>query len=288
VWFGLLCAVLSAVCYGAGSAMQSVAARATQDDGRGVDPRLVIRLLRQWRYVAGLGLDVVGLVTQVTALRVLPLFLVQAAMAASIAVTALIASRWLGVRLTRPEWLSVAAVCAGLAMLGAAAADEGTAHGSTGFHYGLLVFAFLLAALGIAAGQLPDPARTAVLGLVSGLGFGTLGTAVRVLPSLAPAVTVRDPALYAAIVAGILAAWFYAAALQRGGVVAATATMLIGETVPASVIGVLLLGDHTRPGWLPVAAAGFAVALAGALVLARFGEIGQPEPAVEPVGANGG
>ena len=288
MWLGLVCAVVSAACYGAASAVQSVAARATADDTRGVDPRLVFRLLRQWRYLASLGLDIVGLVTQVTALRVLPLFLVQAAMAGSIAVTALIASRWFGARLTWPEWLSVAVVCAGLGMLGAAARSEGTGHGSAGFHYGLLAFAFLLAVMGVSAGRLADPARTVALGLISGLGFGTVGVALRVVPSLAPWTLVRDPATYAAIGAGILAAWFYAAALQRGGVVAATATMLIGETVPAAAIGVLLLGDRTRPGWLPVAVAGFVVALAGALALARFGEIAQPEPESEPVGVSGG
>lgn len=266
-------AVASAVCYGAGSAVQAVAVRATRDSGRGVDPTLLIRLVRQWRYLASLGLDVVGLVAQVTALRMLPLFVVQAAMAASIAVTALIATRWFGVRLSAREWVSVAVVCAGLALLGASAAGEGAGHGPGALHYGLLVFAVLLGGLGVAAGQLADPARTAVLGLVSGLGFGVLGIAVRVLPSLALPALIRDPAVYAAIVAGILAAWFYAAALQRGGVVAATAMMLIGETVPPSAVGVLLLGDHTRPGWIPAAAVGFVVALAGALALARFGEI---------------
>lgn len=283
----MVCALFSAVCYGVASAVQAVAARSTQDDGGGVDPRLLFRLLRQWRYLASLGLDIVGLVAQVTALRILPLFLVQAAMAASIAVTALIATRWFGMRLSRPEWASVAVVCAGLVLLGAAAASEGTGHGSTGFHWGLLVFAFLLALLGIGAGRLADPARTAALGLISGLGFGALGTSIRVLPTLVPTELVRDPAIYAAIVAGILAGWFYAAALQRGGVVAATAMMLIGETVPPSGIGVLLLGDHTRPGWVPVAAAGFVVALAGALVLARFGEITQPQARAEVVGVVG-
>jgi drug/metabolite transporter (DMT)-like permease len=285
MWFGMCCAVVSAICYGAGSAAQAAAARTTGDSGGGVDPRLLIRLLGQWRYLVGLGLDVLGLVAQVTALRVLPLFLAQAAMSASIAVTALLATRWFGVRLSHREWLSVAGVCAGLALLGAAAAGQGAGHGTPAIHAALLVFAVLLAVLGIAAGQLGEPARTATLGLISGLGYGVLGVAARVLPSLAPTALIRDPAVYAAIVAGILASWFYAAALQRGGVVAATATMLIGETVPPSAIGVLLLGDHTRPGWTPPAVAGFAIAVTGALVLARFGEITPPrEPNAEPVG----
>lgn len=283
----MLCAVFAAVCYGVASAMQAVAARGTRDDRQGVDPRLLFRLLGQWRYLLSLALDVIGLVAQVTALRSLPLFLVQAAMAASIVVTALLAIRWFGMRLSGPEWASVVVVCAGLAMLGAAAQSEGAGHGSRAFHYALLIAALALAVLGGAAGRLPDPARTAALGLASGLGFGAMGTSIRVLPSLSLGSLITDPATYAAVVAGVLAGLFLASALQRGNVVAATAMMLIGETVPPSVVGVVLLGDHTRPGWVPVALAGFAIALAGALVLARFGEIPQPpaepEPPREPV-----
>jgi drug/metabolite transporter (DMT)-like permease len=274
----MFCAIFAAVCYGVASTMQAVVARGTRDDRQGVDPRLLFRLLGQWRYLASVGLDVVGLVAQVTALRSLPLFLVQAAMAASIAVTALLATRWFGMRLSGVEWASVGVVCVGLAMLGAAAESEGAGHGSRMFHFALLIAALALAVLGVAAGRLPDPARTAALGLVSGLGFGAMGTSIRVLPSLSIGTLITDPATYAAAVAGVLAGWFYASALQRGGVVAATAMMLIGETVPPSVIGVVLLGDHTRHGWAPVAVAGFAIAVTSALVLARFGEI-KPAPA---------
>jgi drug/metabolite transporter (DMT)-like permease len=289
VWLGLVCALFAAVCFGVGSTMQAVAAKATRDDRQGVDPRLLVRLLGQWRYLAGVGMDLLGFVAQITALRTLPLFLVQAMLAASVAVTAILATRLFRVLLSRAEWSAVALVCAGLAMLGAAAESEGTGHVGTGFHWGLLACGAVLGVFGITAGRLPDPARTAVLGLVSGLGFGTLGIAVRVLPDLTPLTLVRDPATYTVVVAGILASWFYAAALQRGGVVAATAMMLIGETVPPSAIGVLLLGDHTRPGWVPVAVAGFVVAVAGALTLARFGEVTPPQRQAEPttVGTTG-
>ena len=253
MWLGLVCAVVSAVCYGAASAVQSVAARATADDTRGVDPRLVFRLLRQWRYLASLGLDIVGLVTQVTALRVLPLFLVQAAMAGSIVVTALIAGRWFGARLSWPEWLSV-----GGRVRGSGHARRGGAQRGRRPRLGRLP----LRPAGIRvpaggdgrqAGRLADPARTVALGLISGLGFGTSASRCAWCPVWPRGrwFAIRRPTPRSS--AGILAAWFYAAALQRGGVVAATATMLIGETVPAAVIGVLLLGDHARPGWLPVA-----------------------------------
>jgi phosphatidylserine synthase len=55
--------------------------------------------------------------------------------------------------------------------------------------------------------------------------------------------------------------------------------MVIGETIPPAIVGVVWLGDRTREGlgWMVVA--GFAVAVAGALVLARFGEAPEPEAA---------
>lgn len=282
----MVCALASACCYGVASAMQAVAARATATVGTGVDPRLLIRLLRQWRYVCGVGFDLIGFVAQATALRSLPLFVVQAAQAAGIAVTAVLAARWFRLRLSRTEWMSVLAVCVGLALLGTAATGQAAGHGPPAFQYALLAAAVLLGALGVAAGRLPDPARSVTLGLAAGLLFGTVGMAVRVLPTLALGTLVRDPATYAAVLAGILGSWFYAAALQRGNVVAATATAVIGETVPPAVIGLLLLGDHARPGWLPVAAAGFAVAVAGALALARFGELDTSEEAPPVVGTH--
>jgi drug/metabolite transporter (DMT)-like permease len=281
VVLGLICALFSAVCHGFASALQAVAARATRDDRRGVDPRLLLRLFAQWMFVASVGLNVLGLAAQIVALRILPLFLVQAAQAASIAVTAPAAVRLLTVRLSRAEWAAVAAVCAGLSLLGMSAQGEGAATGSHLFHRWLLVGALLLVLLGLFAGQLPDGPRTALLGLVSGLAFGAMGLAIRVLPGFAPRTLFGSTALYTVIIAGVAAAWFYTSALQRGGVVAATAMMLLGETVPPSVLGVWLLGDSARPGWAPAAIAGFAVAMAGALVLARFGEL-QPEPAKEP------
>jgi hypothetical protein len=51
------------------------------------------------------------------------------------------------------------------------------------------------------------------------------------------------------------------------------AAMVVGETIAPALVGAIWLGDSARPGlgWLVVL--GFAVALAGTLVLARFGEV---------------
>jgi hypothetical protein len=49
--------------------------------------------------------------------------------------------------------------------------------------------------------------------------------------------------------------------------------MVIGQTVLPAAIGVLVLGDEARQGFLAVAAAGFLLAVGGALSLARYGEV---------------
>jgi hypothetical protein len=65
----------------------------------------------------------------------------------------------------------------------------------------------------------------------------------------------------------------------------ATAAVILVETVPPAIVGVLLLGDSTRHGMAALAVTGFVIALAGAVLLARFGEAGgghksgAPEPA---------
>ncbi|MCU1686534.1 MAG: integral rane protein [Amycolatopsis sp.] len=281
MWWGLLCALLAAAAYGVSSVMQAIAARSASDDSYGVDPRLLLRILGQWHYIVGLVLDVLGFAAQIVALRVLPLFVVQSALAASLAVTALF-TLTLGIRLGRREWGAIAVVVAGLALLGTSAESEGSKPVGTTFHLVLIGAVLVLCAAGVAAGKASPRIRTPALGLVAGLSFGLVAIAGRIIPSLAPLDLLRDPAFYTVAVAGVAAMLFYASALQRGSVTTATAMMVIGETVFPALVGIIVLGDRTKPGFALVAAAGFALAVAAALALARFGEL-KPAKTQEPV-----
>jgi drug/metabolite transporter (DMT)-like permease len=269
---GLLGAVASAVCYGVASVLQAVAARAAPKT-RDVDPRLLLRLLRRAPFLGGILLDVVGFAAEFTALRTVPVFLVQAVVASSLAVTALVAVPMLKARLRPREWAAIAAVSAGLAMLAVATGPEGSAPIGEGFRLALLGCVVVLALAGFAAGRIRDPARSAVLGLVAGLAFGVVALAVRALPDLSPAHLLRDPATYALVGAGVVAFLFFATGLQRGAVTVTTGARVVGESLAPAAVGVLLLGDRTRPGFAPIAIAGFVVAVAGTLALARFGEV---------------
>lgn len=126
----MVCALGAAVCFGTATVLQAVAARAAGSGGGG-EAALLLRAVRQWRYLAGLGLDGVGFLLQIVALRSVPIYAVGAALASSLAVTAVVAARLLRVRLSRAEWGAVGVVCAGLAMLGVASGTEGIWTGRT-------------------------------------------------------------------------------------------------------------------------------------------------------------
>jgi drug/metabolite transporter (DMT)-like permease len=278
VLVSLIAAVIAAVFYGVASVMQAIAVRAASlrdpkdASSGGVDPGLVVRMLHQWRFVASVCLDTLGFLAQLVALQRLPLFTVQAFVASNLAVTAVVASRVIGVTLSWREWAAVFGVVAGVGLLGSSAGAEGAAQVGAVFKLALIVAVAGLAVVGMAAAKLNEPYRTTALGITAGLGFGVLSIAARVLDGFAPLQLARDPATYAIAAAGIISFMFYATALEGGSVTVATAAVVLAETIPPAVIGVIFLGDQTRHGLAAVAWGGFFIAVASAVMLARFGE----------------
>ena len=273
----LIAALVAALCYGVASVMQAIAVREASNRAglTGVDPGLVPRLLHQWRFVASVAIDTLGFLAQLIALQRLPLFAVQAIVAANLAVIAVLASVVIGVSLSWREWLAVTGVVAGVGLLGSSAGAEGAHQAGAVFKIALIVATAVLGVCGLIAARLRDPARTLVLGTVAGLGYGVLGVAARVLTGFEPLTLIRDPAAYAVVAGGLISFVFYTTALEGGSVTVATAAVVLAETLPPALIGVIFLGDTTRRGLAPVAVIGFVIAVASALALARFGEAGQ-------------
>jgi drug/metabolite transporter (DMT)-like permease len=271
--WGYAGALGAAVFYGTASVLQAVGARRVRH-GAGLDPRVLARVAVQWPFLAGVGLDLLGFVMSLVALRFLPLFAVQAAIAANLAVTALLASAMLRVRLRGREWASVGCVCAGLALLGVTAAPEAPVSPGPVFGFVLLGVAVLVGAAAVAVA--PRRWAAPVLGALAGLGFGLTSVAVRVIPDLAFPALLRTPATYVVAIGGLTGLMCLTSAFQRGSVTAVTGTMVAAETLAPALVGLLLLGDRSRAGLGALATAGFVLAVAGAALLARFGEL---EPA---------
>ncbi len=278
----LAAALAAAFCYGIGAVMQAISVRAASRRpvleaagvaGR-VDPSLVIRMFRQWPFVVSLLIDFVGFICQLIALRRLPIFEVQVIIAANLAVTAVFASWLMHTVLRVREWAAVISVVVGVGLLGLSAGAEGARTVGIDFHLALIAALAAIAVAGVAAARLPSAFRTPALGAIAGLGYGVLAICARILPGFTPAVLVKSPAAYTLAAAGIISFMLYASALESGSVTVATAAVILLETVPPAVVGVVFLGDKTRPGLLGPAVAGFILALASAVALARFGEAG--------------
>lgn len=275
-----LCALGAMTLFGIAAVLQGLATARAGDVGV-LDPRLLIRLLRQPAFLLAILLNLAGFGLHVAALQALPLFLVQAVIAGSVAVTALLSVPVFGFSLGRRQRAAVGLVVLGLVLLGTSA----TAHeaGPAGPETPAVLLAAVVALLLVATAvrRLPAQVATVLLGLLAGVGFGVVAIAARLLPERGLAL-LTSPTAAVLVVAGSSAFFVYSAAMQRGSVTTATAAMVVTQTVVPAVVG-LLLGDDVRPGFVPVAAVGFVLALLGAVGLGRY-EPGLPAatPALLP------
>ncbi|WP_088290069.1 hypothetical protein [Kineosporia sp. A_224] len=280
---GLLCALAAALAFGVGALLQAVSARREQTTA-GVDFRLLVRLLRHPVYIGAVVLYLGGFVLHLVALRTAPLFLAQAVISSSVAVTAVLAARTVGAPFGRVEQVAVVAVCSGLFVLAVAAESHGTVTTTTGERALLLLAAGLVVVLGQVVGRIHTEWAAVGLSLLSGCGYAVVALAGRVVPDLSVGTLVTDPATYALVIAGVTAFLLYSTALQRAGVLATTSALIVTQTAVPAVVGVVWLGDSVDAGWGVAAVAAFGVAIAGVVALSQRDSLAELPPA-EPLPA---
>jgi drug/metabolite transporter (DMT)-like permease len=260
----LAAALGAAVAFGVASVLQQAGARRPPFRRR-IGFGLVTDLARQPLFVVGVVLDVAGFILTYLALRRLPLFAVEAAVASAVAVTA-VAARWVGDRLTASERVAVGAVVVGLALVGASALPEGPPSLGTLPRLLLLAGVPALALLGVAvSARVAGRSAAPVLGALAGIGFAFFGVSCRVLPASGG---VTDPLAWAAVAYAVLGLVLYGAALQRGPVTAVAAATSTVEVLIPAVVG-LALADGARSGLGPLAVAGFLLTVGATLCLIR-------------------
>jgi hypothetical protein len=272
VSLALGCAFLAALSYGIGSVMQAGAVRRAEMRPR-LDAMLFVRLARELPYIGGLALDLAGFAASIVALRTLPLFMVQSAIAGSVGVTAIGASIAFGVRLLRYERIALAGLVVGFAMLAVSAMPE---HAVTLGNRGRWLLAggvSVVVVAGAFSARLDDRRAGIGLALSAGLAWAGTGIAARVLESQSSVWHLAiDPVALALAAYGVLGALLFATALQRGSVTAAAALVFSVETIVPSMIGLAFLGDHARPHLGVIAFSGFIVTVGASIALARRSE----------------
>ena len=214
-----------------------------------------------------------GFVLHAVSIWYLPLYLAQAAVALSLPITALSAAR-LRERLGLADWAAVGAVVVGLVLVSLGAGAPGAGRSSPAFAATLWAGVAVLALLGF-SGRLVS---AGALGTVAGLGYAGSAIAVRGVtwPLDVPVVA----AALAVPVFGLLAFWLYSLALNKSAVANSSAPLVVGQTLVPALVGLWLLGDSVREGWVAAVVLGMTLAVAGAVLLSRT-TVG-PEPASVP------
>ncbi len=267
--FAYFAAFGAAACYGFGSVLQDISARQVKGTDH-LDPKGLVKVTTRLPYVVGLGFDLLGWLLVLVALQSLPLFAVQAISASSIGVTVLLAAWLLDTQPDRDQMIVIAIMGVGLVSLAISAAPGDPHHIGDGFTLAVWLCIPIVAAFGMAAPRLASGDRAAaLLGVVSGLGYGGTAVCARALEvdgTLGGALA--DPLTWALVPYGILGIAFFAAALQRGSVAIAESSQYAAEAVVPSLIGLIFLGDRARLGFGPLAVLGFTVTVGAAVALA--------------------
>lgn len=268
---GLGAALVAAVLFGVAAVVQAVAARRYG--------------LISW-LMALVGVTyLLGWVLHLVAIAKLPLYVAQVGIAVSLVVTALIAATVVGEPLAPRHWVAIGAMVIGLAILVVSSGPVGhnlfTTNRTLGLYGGFVV----MLVLGLFALRLHDARGGVLLGVLAGVAYGGSPIATRSLvhprmdsETIVPAITI---AMF-----GVLGFWLYSKALQRTSVTAATAPLVLLETLLPAVVGLVVFGDEVRDGWWVPALVGFALSTGGALVLcgaeARLEHLEQPSLQQEP------
>src|SRR5918996_2517877 len=262
VLVGILFAAVAMVLNSCGALLQADGARrASRTRPAAIQPR----------YLAGMLLDLVAWGCAVMALRVLPVFAVQAVIGGTIALTAVVSARLMGARLPMATRLAVTACLAGLVLVAASAGSEKPPVHRPGVDVVLLA-SLLLLAVGVVVLR---PGKHAwPLAVVSGLGFGGGAVSVRAAhvqtgDGFDLALLLGQPSTYLVVGFWLVGMVGYTAALSRGDVGAVTAVFTVTEVLVPGMVGIQLLGDPVRPGWGWVLALGLAAAVAGTVVIAK-------------------
>lgn len=220
--------------------------------------------LRSGRWWTGTGLQGCGFVLTLLSRQWLPLLLVQGAVVAALGVTAVLQHVFGRRRLGPADTLAIAAIVAGLVLVGLASRPSGTPAISTGQLTALAVLTVALAA------ALVVTRHPVVHGLVSGTGFAVGAIAGRLLMGRPDAswspLSWPAPAWGAAalVVAGLAVGQVaLTAGLARSAAVSVLGLMYLASTAVPALAGWLVLGETPRPGTGAVLGLGLAAAAAG-------------------------
>jgi drug/metabolite transporter (DMT)-like permease len=285
---GLAAACVASILFDAAVALQALEARSVPTE-HAMRPSLLGRLLRRRRWLLATGMALLGFPFQVLALSLVPISVVQPALAAGLLLLLAMGAHILGERVGRREILATLAIIAGITGASIAAPEQSSSHG------GALALALVLVPLAaLAAAPLAmrrSPSLLMVLAAGCAYAWTALGakiladelTAQHLGASLAWLAAIGGAALL-----GLLAEM---SALQRRPVVTVSPTVTVIQVVVPIAAAPLIGGEawaRSGPAGVVLAVSLVAV-IGGAVSLMRSAPVAGllSAPGPEPVDGNG-
>ena len=276
--FALAITVVSACCLDLGYLLQqSVASKVPALSLR--RPLASLRsLLGNYRWLAGIGVEVVGWLLYVGALALAPLSLVQATAAGGIGILAIMVSRFTHVPLTTKERIGAAVSVLGLALLGVSLLGDHGVGSAAGY---LWVGVWLVASASAAAVCVWLLGRAIGAGPAWGIAAGILFAAGDVSTKMAVAGGPQNIAfLVFLIVFYVAGTAVLQAGFQRGSALTTAGLATLMTNALPIAAGMIVFREPLAAGWVgAVRVVAFATVVVGAVLLASRTKAAKQRPA---------
>lgn len=231
-----------------------------------LDLTFLLRLLKDQAYLIGTLLAIGGYGLSLVALRILPLFLVQALIAASIVVTAIGERFFLHRKLGKQTYWALTGVIIGLALLSYSAVSG---RASTGDNTARLLVEYLpipLILVGLFFIHMWKRNRISAVGLAAlgGLLFGNTSIIGRIIVYPHPLwKLVENPLIFSLLVSAVAGQYLFIVSLQRTAATKSNAVMITMQTLAPAICGILFFDDKIRAGFQTIVILGSALVIVG-------------------------
>ncbi|MFF0738761.1 DMT family transporter [Streptomyces chartreusis] len=273
--------VVFALCAASSNAVATVLQRKaalTVPQSQGFRAGLMLDLLRQPVWLAGILAVIAAAVCQALALVTGPLTIVQPLFVLELPLTLIVASLLMRRHLARTGWLAVAVVVAGLGVALAAASPTGnrTHVELDRWIPALAVCAGVVAALTLAAFRRPEGrARAAFLGAATAISYAVTAALMKasthILDEQGLVGFFSAWQTYGFAATGVCALFLLEHAMQAGPLVASQPALTLGDALVSLALGITLYEEEIRSGWwLLPQLFGVVLIAAGVLALSRI------------------
>jgi drug/metabolite transporter (DMT)-like permease len=274
--------LLAALLIGTGFVLQQQSAQ-REPASRFMSLRLITDLLREPRWLAGIGCMIAGMVLAAWSIGHLSLAFVEPLLTTNLVFALVLAVPIAKASLRLREIFGAAVLCTGVALLSASRSAKpiGLSFGSVTHWPAAAVIAVVAFAAVQAGRRHPGRTRAMLTGTAAGLVFGIQDALTRqtlqILGSNGASAIFTTWAAYALVGAGAVGIWLMQSAFNSGPLQHSLPAIAAGEPLVGMLLGVLVFGDRIQisTGELAIQAGGVAALVAGVILVGRAPALSQ-------------